>query len=55
MNIYSVYDIPYSTQLIPLAVICTLLDKEFENSSIKEKIKTMVLVRSIWGTIWWCK
>jgi len=39
MNIYSVYDIPYSTQLIPLAVICTLLDKEFENSSIKEKIK----------------
>lgn len=39
MNIYSVYDIPYSTQLIPLAVICTLLDKEFENSSVKEKIK----------------
>lgn len=39
VNIYSVYDIPYSTQLIPLAVICTLLDKEFENSSIKEKIK----------------
>ena len=39
MNIYSVYDIPYSTQLIPLAVICTLLDKEFENSSVKKKIK----------------
>ena len=39
MNIYSVYDIPYSTQLIPLAVICTLLDKEFENSSVKDKIK----------------
>ncbi len=39
MNIYSEYDIPYSTQLIPLAVICTLLDKEFENSSVKEKIK----------------
>lgn len=39
MNIYSVYDIPYSTQLIPLAVICTLLDKEFENAFVKEKIK----------------
>lgn len=43
MNIYSVYDIPYSTQLIPLAVICTLLDKEFENSSVKEKIKQWFL------------
>lgn len=39
MKIYSHDDIPYTTQLIPLAVICTILDKEFENVSVKDKLK----------------
>ena len=39
MNIFSANDIPYTTQLIPLSVICTLLGKEIENVTIKEKIK----------------
>ena len=39
MNIFSSYDIPYTTQLIPLSVICTLLGQEIENISVKEKVK----------------
>lgn len=39
MNIYSSNDIPYTTQFIPLSVICTLLGQEFENISVKEKLK----------------
>lgn len=39
MNIYSNSDIPYSTQFIPLSVICTILGNELHNASIKRKIK----------------
>lgn len=38
-RIFSERDLPYSTQLIPLAVLCTLLKKEIKTSVIKDKIK----------------
>lgn len=38
-RIFSSRDLPYSTQLIPLAVLCALLDKEMKTSTVKEKIK----------------
>ena len=39
MCIYSDSDIPYGTQLIPLSVICTILENDLFNASVKEKIK----------------
>lgn len=39
MNIYSEYDIPYSTQFIPLSVICAVLGNKIENIFVKNKIK----------------
>lgn len=38
-RIFSEKDLPYSTQLIPLSVICSLLEKEIKTSVVKEKIK----------------
>ena len=38
-RIFSEKDLPYSTQLIPLAVICALLEKEVKTSVTKDKIK----------------
>ena len=37
--LYSEMDIPYSTQFIPLSVICTILDKELDNYAVKEKLQ----------------
>ena len=39
MCIYSNADIPYGTQLIPLSVICTILENNLFNASVKDKIK----------------
>lgn len=39
MCLFSEDDIPYSTQFIPLSVICTVLDKEMDNYVVKEKLK----------------
>ena len=39
MNIYSEYDIPYTTQFIPLSVICAILGNELENAFVKKKVK----------------
>jgi len=36
--LFSEKDIPYGTQFIPLSVICTILDRELDNYSIKEKL-----------------
>lgn len=40
-RIFSARDLPYTTQLIPLAVLCTLLadDNQIKATSVKEKIK----------------
>ena len=37
--LFSEKDIPYSTQFIPLSVICTVLDKDLDNYTVKEKLK----------------
>lgn len=39
MKIFSTNDIPYSTQFIPLSVVCTILGNEIYNASVKRKIK----------------
>ena len=39
MKIFSNNDIPYSTQLIPLSVVCTILGNELYNANVKKKIK----------------
>ena len=39
MKIFSNRDIPYSTQLIPLSVVCTILGNDLFNASVKKKIK----------------
>lgn len=39
MCIFSNADIPYGTQLIPLSVICTILENNLFNASVKDKIK----------------
>ena len=39
MKIFSGQDIPYSTQFIPLSVICTILGNELSNANVKRKIK----------------
>lgn len=38
-RIFSERDLPYSTQLIPLAVLCSLLEKEIRTSVVKDKLK----------------
>lgn len=40
-RIFSSKDLPYTTQLVPMAVLCTLLkeDNRIKNTSVKEKIK----------------
>lgn len=37
--IFSNKDIPYGAQLIPLSVICAILDREFDNATVKDKLK----------------
>lgn len=39
MKIFSTNDIPYTTQFIPLSVVCTILGNEIYNASVKRKIK----------------
>lgn len=39
MKIFSTNDIPYTTQFIPLSVVCTILGNEIYNVSVKRKIK----------------
>lgn len=39
MKIFSNNDIPYNTQLIPLSVVCTILENDLYNDSVKKKIK----------------
>ena len=38
MKIFAKSDIPYSTQLIPLSVVCTILGNDLYNISVKKKI-----------------
>lgn len=38
-RIFSERDLPYSTQLIPLAALCSLLEKEIRTSVVKDKLK----------------
>lgn len=38
-RIFSKRDLPYSTQLIPLAVLCSLLEKEIKTDVVKSKLK----------------
>jgi hypothetical protein len=37
-KIFDTKNLPYTTQLIPLTAICTVLGKKFENDSIREKL-----------------
>ena len=39
LKIYDNEDIPYGTQLIPLSVICTILENDLYNSAVKDKLK----------------
>lgn len=37
--LFSKKDVPYSTQFIPLSVICTILSGDLDNYTVKEKLK----------------
>jgi len=51
-NIYNARDIPYSTQLVPMAAILAELGEKNQSGRQQKQIDEMVLVWSFWRVIW---
>jgi len=51
-NFFSSRDLPYRTQIVPLAAIIAVLGKDAELDGVKKTIVALVLVWNFWRIVW---